>query len=71
LAATRTSPQHDASEFGRDSTPAEQVVAEIAAAGGQSVVSGHDVSDWSQAQELVELTIAAFGTVDIVVNNAG
>ena len=56
---------------GRDETPARQVVAEIRAAGGEAVVSGHDVSDWTQAAALVDCAVTAFGRLDILVNNAG
>ena len=56
---------------GRDATPAQQVVAEIKAAGGEAVVSGHDVSDWEQAAQLISTAIETFGRLDILVNNAG
>ncbi|MBA3984291.1 MAG: SDR family NAD(P)-dependent oxidoreductase [Acidimicrobiia bacterium] len=56
---------------GTDATPAEQVVTEIAAAGGEAVVSTHDVSDWEGAQAMVNAAIGAFGDLDILVNNAG
>lgn len=56
---------------GEDPKPARQVVEEIVAAGGDAVVSGHDVSDWAQAEALVELACEAFGDLHIVVNNAG
>ncbi|MBX3566506.1 MAG: SDR family NAD(P)-dependent oxidoreductase [Rhizobiaceae bacterium] len=56
---------------GRDETPAQSVVAEIAAAGGRAVVSGHDVSDWDDARALVRLAVDTFGGLDILVNNAG
>ena len=56
---------------GRDETPAQQVVTEIKAAGGEAVVSGHDVSDWTQAAELVAHAIKVFGRLDVLVNNAG
>jgi NAD(P)-dependent dehydrogenase (short-subunit alcohol dehydrogenase family) len=56
---------------GRDVTPAEQVVDEIRAFGGEAIVSGHDVSDWSQAAELVDLAVRTFGRLDVLVNNAG
>jgi NAD(P)-dependent dehydrogenase (short-subunit alcohol dehydrogenase family) len=52
-------------------SPAEQVVAEINAAGGRAVASGHDVSSWKQAEQLVGLAVDAFGGLDIMVNNAG
>jgi NAD(P)-dependent dehydrogenase (short-subunit alcohol dehydrogenase family) len=34
-------------------------------------VSGHDVADWKQAEELVQLAIDTFGDVHALVNNAG
>lgn len=52
-------------------TPAQQVVDEIVAAGGEAVVSQHDVADWDTAGEMVQLAIDTFGTLDVVVNNAG
>ena len=52
-------------------TPAQQVVDEIAAAGGAAVASQHDVADWAAAGEMVQLAIDSFGGLDAVVNNAG
>lgn len=51
--------------------PAEQVVAEIKAAGGDAVVNGNDISSWDGARELVQQTIDTFGGLDVLVNNAG
>lgn len=56
---------------GVDRTPAESVVEEILTAGGQAVVSGHDVSDWGQAGELVALAVERFEGLDVLINNAG
>lgn len=56
---------------GQDATPAQQVMEEIRAQGEKAVVSGHDVSDWSQAAELIGLAVRTFGRLDILVNNAG
>ena len=56
---------------GTDETPAQQVVAEIQAAGGRAVVSGHDVADWGQAEQLIELAVETFGDLHVLVNNAG
>jgi NAD(P)-dependent dehydrogenase (short-subunit alcohol dehydrogenase family) len=56
---------------GRDPTPAQQVVAEIQKAGGEAVVSGHDVSQWGEAEALIGAAVEAFGDLHIVVNNAG
>ena len=52
-------------------SPAEQVVAEIKSSGGEAVVNGDDVADWTGAQNLVNTAIETFGALDILVNNAG
>lgn len=52
-------------------TPAQQVVDEIRALGGEAVTSAHDVADWDAAAEMVQLAIDTFGGLDVVVNNAG
>ncbi|HEX3734284.1 MAG TPA: SDR family oxidoreductase [Solirubrobacterales bacterium] len=56
---------------GSDPAPAEQVVAEIEAAGGSAVADGSDVTDFAQAEALVERAISKFGRLDVLVNNAG
>ena len=56
---------------GTDLTPAQEVVREIAAAGGKAVVSGHDVGDWQAAAAMVDLAVKAFGDLHVLVNNAG
>jgi NAD(P)-dependent dehydrogenase (short-subunit alcohol dehydrogenase family) len=56
---------------GTDASPAEQVAAEIRAAGGEAVASGENVADFAAAGRLVEQALDAFGRLDILVNNAG
>jgi NAD(P)-dependent dehydrogenase (short-subunit alcohol dehydrogenase family) len=56
---------------GEDQTPAEEVVAEIKALGGEAIVNTDNVADWEGAQRLVNSAIEAFGDLDILVNNAG
>jgi NAD(P)-dependent dehydrogenase (short-subunit alcohol dehydrogenase family) len=56
---------------GRDTSAAEAVVAEIKAAGGRAVANPEDITDWDAAQRIVEQAVAAFGGLDVVVNNAG
>ncbi len=56
---------------GSDLSPAQQVVAEIEAMGGQAIVNTDSVADWEGGQRLVNSAIEAFGDLDIVVNNAG
>jgi NAD(P)-dependent dehydrogenase (short-subunit alcohol dehydrogenase family) len=54
-----------------DLSPADEVVAEIRATGGQAIADGHSVADWDGAQAMVQSAIDAFGRIDAVVNNAG
>lgn len=54
-----------------DETPAQQVVAEIEAKGGEAIVSDHDISDWDAAGKLIGSTVDRYGHVDVLVNNAG
>jgi NAD(P)-dependent dehydrogenase (short-subunit alcohol dehydrogenase family) len=56
---------------GSDSTPADQVVAEIRAAGGDAVACGGDVADDEGAAAIVQAALDAFGRIDALVNNAG
>jgi NAD(P)-dependent dehydrogenase (short-subunit alcohol dehydrogenase family) len=56
---------------GADTTPAEEVAAEIRARGGQAVANADNVAEWEGAQRLVNAAIEAFGELDVVVNNAG
>ncbi|WP_326637169.1 SDR family oxidoreductase [Nonomuraea fuscirosea] len=50
---------------------AAEVVAEIEAMGGQAIVNGEDVSDFDGAERLVRSAVDHFGTLDVLVNNAG
>jgi NAD(P)-dependent dehydrogenase (short-subunit alcohol dehydrogenase family) len=56
---------------GADTSPAQDVVAEIQAAGGEAVANGENVADYAGAKRLVDHAIEAFGSLDILVNNAG
>jgi NAD(P)-dependent dehydrogenase (short-subunit alcohol dehydrogenase family) len=56
---------------GADVSPAQSVVEEIKAMGGEAVVNGDDISDWDGAERLVTQAIDEFGGLDIVINNAG
>jgi len=49
---------------------ADEVVAAIGAAGGQAVAAGADVGDPDAAASLADVSVEAFGRVDVVVNNA-
>ncbi|WP_068076669.1 SDR family NAD(P)-dependent oxidoreductase [Novosphingobium lentum] len=61
----------DAAGNGVDLSPAQEVVNEIRAAGGQAEVNGADVSDWTQSQQMIQQAIDSFGGLDILINNAG
>jgi NAD(P)-dependent dehydrogenase (short-subunit alcohol dehydrogenase family) len=52
-------------------SPADEVVGEITAMGGTAVTNGDSVSDWKAMEALVGHTVARFGDLHAVVNNAG
>ncbi len=56
---------------GGDSGPAEEVVQEIKAAGGEAVANTADVSDFDQSEALVRQAIDTYGRLDVLVNVAG
>ena len=51
--------------------PADEVVEEIRAMGGEALANGADVADWEATRALVAETVETFGGLDVVVNNAG
>lgn len=56
---------------GGSSESANQVVAEIKAAGGDAIANGSSVSDVTGVDNLVKQTMDAYGRIDLLVNNAG
>ena len=56
---------------GGDGGPAQDVVNEIIAAGGEAVAHVGDVSSLADAAAMVQLAIDTFGGLDVLVNNAG
>ncbi|MFO0548165.1 MAG: SDR family NAD(P)-dependent oxidoreductase [Polyangiaceae bacterium] len=54
-----------------DASIAAAVVAEIEAAGGRAVASAHAVHKEDGANAIVAAAVAAFGRLDVLVNNAG
>jgi NAD(P)-dependent dehydrogenase (short-subunit alcohol dehydrogenase family) len=56
---------------GTGERPADEVVAEIRAAGGQAEANVADVADFGQAEAMVRQAIETFGRLDVLVNNAG
>ncbi|WP_338580923.1 SDR family oxidoreductase [Pseudomonas sp. MAG733B] len=54
-----------------DAAPAEEVVAEIRAAGGEAVACVGSVTAADFAERFVQTAVQSFGGIDIIVNNAG
>lgn len=53
------------------SAPAEAVVAEIRAAGGEAVANAASVTGWDEAKQIIDQAVSAFGRLDILVTCAG
>jgi len=56
---------------GGDQSAAQQVVDEIKAMGGDAVANGASVTDEQAVNAMIEQTMAKFGRIDILINNAG
>ncbi|HEY8217381.1 MAG TPA: SDR family oxidoreductase [Acidimicrobiia bacterium] len=56
---------------GSDAGPAQDVVDQITAAGGNAAANTDDISSWSGAEAVVNQAITTFGGLDVLVNNAG
>jgi NAD(P)-dependent dehydrogenase (short-subunit alcohol dehydrogenase family) len=56
---------------GTDAGPAQSVVDEITAEGGQAVADTNDVSTPAGGQAIVDTAIEHYGRIDVLVNNAG
>src|SRR3954453_13026817 len=56
---------------GADSGPAQEVVDEITAAGGEAIANTEDISSLDGAGNLVREAVDTFGRLDVLVNNAG
>ncbi len=56
---------------GADSTPAQKVVDEIKAAGGEAAANYDSVSEWEGAQNIIKTAVDTYGKIDILINNAG
>jgi NAD(P)-dependent dehydrogenase (short-subunit alcohol dehydrogenase family) len=56
---------------GADLGPADEVVAEIKAGGGEAVANGADVANFEQAKGMIDQAVGTFGKLDALINNAG
>ena len=54
-----------------EGSPAEQVVAEVIAMGGEAVANHDNVADWAGAKNLIDTAVDAFSDLHVLVNNAG
>ncbi|MEM9654295.1 MAG: SDR family oxidoreductase [Actinomycetota bacterium] len=54
-----------------EETPAQQVVAEIEAMGGEAIANGANVTDWEGVQGMINQAVEHFGDLHVLVNNAG
>ncbi len=61
----------EASGEGADQRPAQQVVDEIVAAGGQAAANYDNIAIWDGGAALVAQAVDEFGGLDVLINNAG
>lgn len=61
----------DTAGRGASADAADSVVSEIVAAGGEAVADHGSVAEASDAQHMVDVAIRSWGSLDIVINNAG
>ncbi|KAJ8639488.1 hypothetical protein MRB53_016182 [Persea americana] len=57
--------------YARSSKEAEEVSKEIEVSGGQALTYGGDVSKEADVESMIKTAVDAWGTVDILINNAG
>ncbi|KAI3467668.1 hypothetical protein Pfo_024331 [Paulownia fortunei] len=57
--------------YARSSKEAEEVCKEIETSGGQALTFGGDVSKEADVESMIKTAIGAWGTVDVLINNAG
>lgn len=56
---------------GKSASPADEVVNEIKAFGGEAVANYESVTDFAAAERMVKQAVETFGSLNILVNNAG
>ena len=55
---------------GESNTPAQSVVDEVVAAGGEAVANFADVADWEASKAMIDQAIDTYGKLDVLINNA-
>lgn len=61
----------DVNGEGGEISPAQSVVDEVIALGGEAVVNGANVADYNESAAMIQQAIDTFGGIDILINNAG
>ena len=61
----------DVNGEGGELSPAQSVVDEVVALGGEAVVNGANVADYDDAKAMIDQAIETYGGIDILINNAG
>lgn len=56
--------------IGESKTPAQSVVDEVVAAGGDAVANFADVADWDASKAMIDQAIDTYGRLDVLINNA-
>lgn len=57
--------------FHREETAAKETLTHIKKAGGDGMILGYDVAEYSEARKAVEEFVVRYGSLDVLVNNAG
>ena len=57
--------------YANSANGAKQVVADIEASGGRAIAVKADIANRDQVQMMVDKTVDTFGSIDVLVNNAG
>lgn len=57
--------------YAHSAAEAENVVYEIETSGGKAIACKADISDSQQVKDMVDATMDAYGSIDILINNAG